>query len=815
MRALSRALAALAAFGVAATGVTALTSVPAQAEPGTVVISQVYGGGGNTGAPLTNDFVELFNRGSAPVALDGWSVQYGSATGTGTFAANPVVPLSGTLAPGQYHLVQLGGGTNGVPLPAPDTTGATNMSATAGKVVLARSAQGLACNGGSTPCAPEQTALIADLVGYGNANYFEGTAAPALSATTAALRGDHGCADTDVNGTDLQAAAPAPRNRATTPAPCGGEPTPTPTGEPSATPTPTAEPTSTPTPTPTVDPTSTPTSTPSSTPSSTPTEDPCWTPPTHQIAQVQGSGDVSPLAGQTVRVEGVVTGDFQEPDQLGGFFLQDPTPDADPATSEGLFAYARSSFKDVKVGDRVLVTGKVVEYNGWTELSPVTVVDVCGTGTVAPVRQSLPRAEGSTFEPVESMLVTFPEPLTVTDHYNLGRYGEVTLSSEGRLFQATDRPGVSEAANERRSLLVDDGSTRENPPAIPYTDPRAVRLGDTTLGVTGVLGYGFGRYRLQPTKPIGFLRTNPRLPAPFPVLGNVKVASFNTLNWFTTLGSRGASNAEEQRRQLAKLVAALKGMNADAVGLMEVQNNGQSALQALVDALNAEVGAGTYAALSHPYPGTDQIHVALIYKPARLQLVGPARSSTDPVFRRPPLIQTFRRVQGGEPFTLVVNHFKSKGCDTAATGPDADQGDGQSCYNGERVRQAKATLALVESLRLPNALVLGDLNAYGEEDPIDTLEAGGLTSLTKRFVPAPLRYSYLFDGRSGELDHALAARDLLRRVTSATIWHINSDESRILDYNTEYNPPGLYRPDAFRSSDHDPLVVGLTLPGGR
>ncbi|MFC7721358.1 hypothetical protein [Nonomuraea recticatena] len=110
--------------------------------------------------------------------------------------------------------------------------------------------------------------------------------------------------------------------------------------------------------------------------------------------------------------------------------------------------------------------------------------------------------------------------------------------------------------------------------------------------------------------------------------------------------------------------------------------------------------------------------------------------------------------------------------------------------------------------------MLGDLNAYGEEDPIDKLEAGGLTSVTKRFVPAPMRYSYLFNGLAGELDHALVGKQLLKRVTGATIWHVNSDEPRILDYNTEYNPPALYRPDAFRSSDHDPLLIGLSLPGG-
>ncbi|NRQ39837.1 ExeM/NucH family extracellular endonuclease [Nonomuraea sp. NN258] len=534
----------------------------------------------------------------------------------------------------------------------------------------------------------------------------------------------------------------------------------------------------------------------------------CDVPPTHRISQVQGSGDASPLAGQNVRVEGVVTGDFQRTDQLSGFFLQDTRPDADPRTSEGLFAFARESVKDVKAGDRVIVTGRVVEFNGWTELSPVTSVEVCGPGgAVAAQPYALP-SDG--LEPVENMLLTFPQPLTVSDHYNLGRYGEVTLSSGGRLFQPTDRPGVDPAQFARRSLLVDDGSNREN----PATLPPIVRTGDVAVGLTGVLGYGFGKYRLQPTEPIGYTGANPRQAKPSPVAGNVTVASLNTLNWFTTLGSRGASNATEQQRQLAKLVSALKGLNADAVGLMEVENNGQVALQALVDALNAEVGAGTYAALKHPHPGTDVIQVGLIYKPAKLALVGETRSSADPVFSRPPLIQTFRRAGGGQPFTVLVNHLKSKGS-CPSGGPDADQGDGQSCWNPTRVKQAQTLLRIIGDDDLPHPLVLGDLNAYGEEDPIDTLEAGGLTSVTKKFVPASERYSYLFDGLAGELDHAMVGKQLLKRVTSATIWHINSDEPRIRDYNLEYNPPGLYQPDAFRSSDHDPLVIGLTLPGGR
>ncbi|MFI7446597.1 ExeM/NucH family extracellular endonuclease [Nonomuraea sp. NPDC049714] len=530
---------------------------------------------------------------------------------------------------------------------------------------------------------------------------------------------------------------------------------------------------------------------------------PCDTPPDRQIAEVQGSGDATPLAGQTVRVEGVVTGDFQRGDQLSGFFLQDPTPDSDPATSDGLFAFARDSLKDVKVGDRVLVTGRATEFNGWTELSPVTAVDVCGTGSVAPRSYRLP---SDRLEAVENVLLTFRQSLTVGDHYNLGRFGEVSVSSGGRLFQPTDRPGVDAASNQRRSLLIDDGSTRQN----PATLPPIVRAGDTAVGLTGVLGYGFDRYRLQPTEPVKYLRTNPRPPRPVPVAGNVKVASFNTLNWFTTLGSRGATTAEEQQRQLTKLVAALKGLDADAVGLMEVENNGQTALQALVDAVNAEVGAGTYAALSHPFPGTDAIQVGIIYKPGKLTPVGAARSSEDPVFSRPPLLQTFRRTGGGQPFTMVVNHLKSKGS-CPSSGPDTDQGDGQGCWNATRVQQAQALLKLVKDV--PGPLVLGDLNAYGEEDPIDTLEAGGMTSLTKRFVPARQRYSYLFDGLAGELDHMFAGGQLLKRVTSAAIWHLNADEPRILDYNTEFNPPELYKPDAYRSSDHDPLVVGLSLPG--
>jgi predicted extracellular nuclease len=433
---------------------------------------------------------------------------------------------------------------------------------------------------------------------------------------------------------------------------------------------------------------------------------------------------------------------------------------------------------------------------------------VCGTGRVAPARVRLPLRGGATLERYEGMLLRFGQRLTATEVYQLGRYGEVTVSAGGRLFQPTDGHGATQAANDARKLLIDDGSNVQNPDTIPYTDPRVLRIGDSTQGLTGVLDYGFGEYRLEPTRTAHFAGTDPARKKPRHVGGDVRVASFNTLNWFTTLDERGADTAEEQERQLAKLTAALKGLNADVVGLMEVENNGDTAVKAIVDRLNQEAGAGTYAWVRHPYPGTDQIHVALIYKPAKVAPAGPARSSQDPVFDRPPLVQTFRPARGGTAFTMIVNHFKSKGCGDA-TGPDQDQGDGQGCYNARRVAQAEAITAIADGV--PNPLVVGDLNAYTAEDPVKVLTRAGLVSQTQRFVRPGERYSYVFDGQSGELDHALAGEGLSRRVTGATIWHVNSDEPVFLDYNTEFNPPEFYRPDAFRSSDHDPVLLGLNL----
>ena len=200
-----------------------MLSVPAarSASPD-VVVSQVFAGGGNAGAPFASDFVELFNRGSTAVDVSGWTIQYASASGS-TWQATA---LTGSIAPGRHYLVQLAsGGAVGAALPTPDATGTANLAVSGGKVAVVRDATALTCGASAGSCAG--VASIADLVGYGSAVDYEGAGpAPAIDNATAATRGGDGCADTDVNSADFAAAAPAPRNSSSSPTTCGSAPPP-------------------------------------------------------------------------------------------------------------------------------------------------------------------------------------------------------------------------------------------------------------------------------------------------------------------------------------------------------------------------------------------------------------------------------------------------------------------------------------------------------------------------------------------------------------------------------------------------------------
>jgi predicted extracellular nuclease len=873
--------------GSASIGLT-VTS-PSGPGPDDVVVSEVYGGGGNTGATYRNDFIELYNRTAAPISLAGWSVQYGAASGS-TWQATA---LSGTIAAGGTYLVQEAQGAGGdLVLPGPDVSGNVSMAGGAGKVALLSSTTLLS---GACPTG----GAIIDVVGYGAANCSETAPVAALSNTTSAQRANGGATDTNNNAADFTIGAPSPRGTAD-PAPTVASSTPAGgaanvglsgnltinfsepvsvagswftidcanSGSHTAAVTSNAGSYRF-----TLDPDTDFASVESCTVTIVASQvtdldtfDPpdamaanhvfsfttadvsvCGDPAT-PIHTIQGNGAASPLAGSAETVEGVVVGDYQSTaSEFGGFYLQeeDAQADADPATSEGLFVFDNGFGVDVHVGDVVRTRGTVSEFFGLTELGAVNMVQVCSTGaSVTPASVSLPVASLSDLEPFEGMSVHFSQTLTATEVFNLGRFGEVSLSGAGRLFTPTaiTTPGpaaiAQEDQNARSRIVLDDGNSLQDIDPTRYPQgglsaSNTLRVGDTLPGLTGVMDYRFSEYRIQPVGPIAFDHTNPRTPAPPPVGGNLKVASFNVLNFFNGDGlgggfptERGANTQFELDRQEAKEVSALTAIDADIVGLMEIENDAppNSAIEELVAGLNAVLGAGTYAYIDTGVIGTDAIKVALIYKPAKVTPVGAYQiitSGTDPRFidtkNRPSLAQTFERNASGARLTVVVNHLKSKGSDCNDVG-DPDTGDGSGNCNVTRTNAAKA---LVDWLATdptgsgdPDYLLIGDFNSYTFEDPIAWFTGHGYTNLIRRFGGLSA-YSYVFDGESGYLDHGLASSSLADQATGAADWHINPDEPNVLDYNVEFKTPNqvstFYDPGPYRASDHDPVVIGLNL----
>ncbi|EOZ0489185.1 TPA: SpnA family nuclease [Pseudomonas aeruginosa] len=568
------------------------------------------------------------------------------------------------------------------------------------------------------------------------------------------------------------------------------------------------------------------------------------------IHEVQGAGAESPLVNQRVAIEGVVVGDFQNASELKGFYVQqeDATVDGDPATSEGIFVYDGGNGSDVKLGDRVRVTGQVREFNGFTELVGPLQVSVLASGVALPTPAgiSLPLASADALERYEGMRVQLRQTLTVNEVYNLGRYGEVLLSSGGRQMTPTNvvAPGeqakAMQARNDLDRILLDDGRSGQNPDPIRYPAPElsaynSLRVGDRTSAIDGVLDYSAGSYRIQPLQTPTFEAANPR-PAQPAVEGRLRVASFNVLNYFNGDGkgggfptSRGANTAEEFQRQKAKIVAAILASKADIVGLMEIENDGYgefSAIADLVNGLNASLPQGQRYAFVNPNRaklGSDEIAVGLIYRGDKVRTYRSAAvldSSVSPEFddtrNRPTLAQTFQEINGGERLTIAVNHLKSKG---SACDGDPDTGDGQGNCNLTRARAAQALVDWLAGdptgAKEPDRLIIGDLNSYAKEDPVNVIRSAGYTDLVARQAGAGKGYSYVFSGQSGYLDHALANASLARQVRGAVEWHINADEPRVLDYNVEFKTPrqqdSLYNAEPYRASDHDPVVIGIDL----
>ncbi|MHB2252714.1 ExeM/NucH family extracellular endonuclease [Corynebacterium aurimucosum] len=778
------------------------------------VISEVYGGGGNKNAPFTNDFIELYNPTDSAIDLTGWSVEYFSSKGN----SGGKTTLNGSLPAGGYYLIQEGGGGTGEPLPAPDAEGNLNLSGSKGSVKLY-----------------DASGAEVDLVGYGEASLSEGSPTSSLSNTTSAQRDDAGT-DTDDNAADFSSATPTPKS-------AGGATVPDPDPAP-------AEPGSTVT-----------------------------------ISEIQRTGAESPLKGQNVTTQGVVTAVWQGEKSLNGFTIQTPGTGQTAPTeaSEAIFVYTGGTGFYPKIGESVEVTGSVDEYYGQTQiaLAQGSVLDTALDPVTPLSLDALPEGDEAR-EKLESMLLK-PGVHTVTDNYGLNRYGELGLApGTEALRQPTDivSPGTQEqkdmeAANAAKYVILDDGSTRDfsrdgASTKLPYimqngSDVKTIRTtNQVEFADSGViLGYGHEQWRFQPTTmitgdsatadlPITWDPARPEAPQ---VAGDYTVAAFNVLNFFINLGEdngakaykdrfgngvgsndgtfRGAWSESAFNDQKGKILTALEGLDADVIGLSEIENAANTvggsyddAVKYLVGELNSRAGSEVWDYVKAPANSaadTDVIRTAIIYKKDRVEPVGEATLLEDARFKgtaRTPLAAEFMPVQdkcaaeGPDSFVVVTNHFKSKG--SVANG-DADTGDGQG--NNPNVRNAHAQAVLDGLAKQPKwqekaTFVMGDLNAYSKEDAISVFRNAGYTIPVEEFNAQEDWQdvaSYQFSGRLGSLDHILANEHV--DAQAAQTWNINSDEPIAMEYSRRnYTGGDVFEADnPYRSSDHDPVKVGFNL----
>jgi 5'-nucleotidase len=826
-----------------------LTAVPAAAEvspaAGTspVVINEAYLSGGSGGAAYKYKFIELYNTSDIPVSLDGWSVQYRSASGAA--APTGVSPLNGSI-PAKGHFLVKGGTNSGTStaadLPAADVDASNfNPSGTNGTIILATQPTALA---GLATGSVVEVPGVADLLGYGTSNTFETTAAAPPSGTTDVKSLNRtNFADSNNNAADFSLSA--------TITPQGSGPA-----------------------TPPVD----------------PPVDP-GTPAPKTIAEIQGTGAESPLTGATVTTTGKVTAVFPT-GGLNGYYLQTAGTGGDltatnHAASDGIFVYSPATVAAVQTGDYVQVTGTVSEYFGMTQLNVTAAAGLTKLTEAAPEVKAtaftLPANE--TFrESLEGMLLAPQGPVTVTDNYSLNQYGEIGLAGgTATLVQPTavapyGSAGYNAAVadNATRGIKLDDGSSTNflkdattKAQVLPYltaTDP--VRVGSpVTFNTNVVLGYGNNDWKFQPlthltdankgtVQPASFGAT--RTEAPANVGGNLKIASFNVLNYFPITGdqltgctyygdrdgnpitvrggcdARGAANAENFVRQQDKIVAAITKSGADVVSLMEIENSAQfgkdrdDALAKLVEALNIAIpGIWDYVrtpANAPPLADEDMIRTAFIFKKAVAEPVGESiilNDTTAFASARKPLAQAFKPVGAAEDktFIAIANHFKSKGSPPPADPTDTDKGQGAS--NLARTAQAKSLLAFSNELQKAKGtnkvFLIGDFNSYAHEDPLNVFRDAGYVNQDEKAKNADgsAKHSYLYGGLVGSLDHILASPAADAVVAGADIWNINSVESVALEYSRyNNNVTNYYAPDQFRASDHDPVVVGLDLPAG-
>ncbi|MFJ4038526.1 ExeM/NucH family extracellular endonuclease [Microbacterium sp. NPDC090007] len=835
-----------AALGAALLG-SALVPLPAMAATGPqVVINEAYLKGGSANAFFTNKFVELYNAGDTAQDLSGWSLQYRAAGTLDAPSAGNTQKLAGSIAPGDYYLIALpSNGGNGATLPTADVTSAgLNPSGTNGQLLLANVAEPVALPAGNVT-----DGRVVDFLGYGTAASFETKAASVTGGNfdpNALVR--TGFADTNDNAADFT------NTTTVTPQGSGGS-TPAPTQSPSASPSPTqsASPSPTTAPTPGV---------------VTPIRDIQGTGATTPLAgQTVTTRGVVTAAYPT----GGYNGFFIQTPGTGGALDAATHLASDAVFVYGSAATAKVAIgQHVEVTG---TAGEFAGQTQITaDAAGVGILTEQATA-VTPAQVSWPKTDVER-ERFEGMLLAPQGDFTVTNSYSTNQYAEVGLAAGTTpLRTPTDvaRPDSPQyvaavADNTARAVVLDDGasinflSKANQGIPLPYLSVTApVRVGaPVTFTRPVVLDYRNNAWKFQPTQQLTVDNAagvqpatfeNTRTAAPEPVGGSVKISSFNVLNYFTTTaesvgctstykdragnpvtadscpapGPRGAADAANLQRQQDKIVAAVNGLGADVVSLEEIENSARfgkdrdEALSTLVGALNAALGSEQWAFVPSPavLPASeDVIRTAFIYKKAVVAPVGDSVILDDAAFRnaRQPLAQAFAPVDSPDAKILaIVNHFKSKGDSTPkATGDNAN--GIQGAFNGDRVRQADALGTFARdraaAVGTEDVFLLGDFNAYAQEDPIEKLRDYGFETLEAETG----KYSYSFSGQSGSLDHVLASASARELVTGTDIWNINAVEALALEYSRyNYNATNFYEATPYRSSDHDPVIVGLDL----
>ena len=528
------------------------------------------------------------------------------------------------------------------------------------------------------------------------------------------------------------------------------------------------------------------------------------------IGEIQGTGPVSPRSGQWVGIEGVVSFADARLGTRAGFFLQAATADADPESSDAVFIALDAGSWRPAPGERLRVRGRVEELLGVTALISVELLEPCGHVALEPTSLELAPADDA--EPWEGMSIRSRQTWTLVDTSELFDRGTLGVSPSGRLYAPGHPlgPAAGATSDVRWTLEGSVDSARAWLEAGVVSEHS--RLGAEANDLTGVVLTG-SPPRLRLTRAIDF-RAQGAVAPKARSAGSLRVAELNLDNYFVELGSRGAGSALELSRQRLKLVAALEQLDADVLALSELgaatPSSGAAtaadlpSLSDLLSALNARVPPELAYRSSPSAAGTDVLRSALAYRPSRVRSMGAPLRLPSAAFRRAPVFERFE-VQGHE-LTVGVLHLKSKLCDAAElVGPEG-------CGAELRRQEARALAAWIAELPAAQAaqlLVIGDFNSDAREEPLLELKRAGLSDLFDGVPPAQ-RYTYVFDGRATQLDHALAGAALARLLASAHIWHINADEPEVLGYGLEH-PTDAYQPDARRCTDHDPIYVDFAL----